>query len=106
MPDFAAELTPEALDRQLQSAELWHALLAITRPDAAAGRAIELGEPAYLAKSAFQLAQAFSNFYHNYPVIHEEDRERKTFLLWMTYLFGCQLQKTLGVLGIPVPASM
>jgi arginyl-tRNA synthetase len=59
-----------------------------------------------VAKYAFQLAQAFNNFYHEYPVLHEPDRERKTFLLWMTDYFRSQLERTLEVLGIEVPAYM
>ena len=50
-------------------------------------RAVAAGEPAHVAKYAFQLAQAFNNFYHQYPIIHEENREKKVFLLWMTDFF-------------------
>ena len=64
------------------------------------------GEPAHVARYAFQLAQAFSNFYHDYPVLHESDPERKTFLLWLTSYFRAQLERTLAVLGIPVPRYM
>jgi arginyl-tRNA synthetase len=39
-------------------------------------------------------------------VLSEQDRERKTFLLWMTAYFRNQLVKTLGVLGIAVPVYM
>ncbi len=43
--------------------------------------AITTSEPAYIAKHAFQLAQEFSNFYHNHHILTEEDAARKTFLL-------------------------
>ena len=59
-----------------------------------------------MARYAFQLAQAFNNFYHKYPIIHEPDRERRTFLLWMTDFFRRQLERTLGILGITVPQYM
>jgi len=36
----------------------------------------------------------------------EENRERRTFLLWMTDYFGAQLERTLGVLGITAPDYM
>jgi len=52
------------------------------------------------------LSQAFSAFYHDYPVIHERDPERKIFLLWMCEYFRAQLERTLGVLGIAVPEYM
>jgi hypothetical protein len=33
------------------------------------------------------LAQASNTFYHEYPVLHEENREKRIFLLWMTEYF-------------------
>ena len=68
--------------------------------------AVAAGEPANVAKYAFQLAQSFNNFYHQYPIIHEPDREKKVFLLWMTEFFRRQLERTLDVLGIEVPEYM
>ena len=59
-----------------------------------------------MARYAFQLAQAFSNFYQEYHVLAEENREKKTFLLWMTEYFRAQLERTLDVLGIEVPEYM
>ena len=106
LPDFARELTREAMERQLRVEDFWQLLLAASKADAAVDRAVAAGEPANVAKYAFQLAQAFNKFYHEYPVIHEEDREKKVFLLWMTWFFAQQLERTLGVLGIEVPAYM
>jgi arginyl-tRNA synthetase len=59
-----------------------------------------------MAKYAFQLAQAFNNFYHSYPVLQEQDPERRTFLLWMTSYFRDRLLDTLDILGIQVPVYM
>jgi arginyl-tRNA synthetase len=106
VPDFRAELSSNALGRQLQSEDFWQVLLAASKADAAVERAVAAGEPAQVAKYAFQLAQAFNNFYHQYPIIHEQDREKKVFLLWMTDFFRAQLERTLGVLGIHVPQYM
>ena len=53
-----------------------------------------------------QLAQEFSNFYQKYPIIHEKDREKRVFLLWMTDFFRRQLEQTAGVLGIQIPDYM
>ena len=65
------------------------------------------GEPAHVARYAFQLAQSFSNFYHEYPVLSESNAEKKTFLLWMTEYFRVQLERTLAVLaeqtGMAIP---
>jgi arginyl-tRNA synthetase len=106
VPDFAAELTPEALTRQLQCEDFWQVLLAASKADAAVENAVTAGEPAHVARYAFQLAQAFSNFYQKYTIIHEENREKKVFLLWMTDFFRKQLERTAGVLGIQIPVYM
>jgi arginyl-tRNA synthetase len=105
-PEFAAELTREAMARQLAAEECWQILLAASKADSAVERAVTAGEPAHVAKYAFQLAQTFNNFYHQYPVLAEPDRERKVFLLWMTDFFRTQLERTLAILGIAVPAYM
>ena len=106
LPDFAAELSPAALARQLQSEDFWQVLLAASKADSAVERAVTAGEPAHVAKYAFQLAQAFNNFYHQYPIIHEQDREKKVFLLWMTDFFRRQLERTADILGIQIPEYM
>jgi arginyl-tRNA synthetase len=106
LPDFTTALNKEVFARQLASEDFWQLTLSISKADAAIARAVSSGEPAHVAKYAFQLAQAFNTFYHDYPVIHEADPERKVFLLWMTDYFRRQLEGTLGVLGIPVPAYM
>jgi arginyl-tRNA synthetase len=106
LPDFPRELDRSALDRQLTSDDFWQLLLIASKSDSALERAIASGEPAHVAKHAFQLAQAFNNFYHAYPVLSEENREKRAFLLWMTDYFRAQLERTLSVLGIAVPAYM
>ena len=106
IPDFAAELTPEAFARQLQFEDFWQMLLAASKADAAVENAVTAGEPAHVARYAFQLAQTFSNFYQKYTIIHEENREKRVFLLWMTDFFSRQLERTAGVLGIEIPPYM
>jgi len=106
LPDFARELGQEAFARQLASEDFWQLLLMASKTDSAVERAIASGEPAHVAKYAFQLAQAFNNFYHGYQVLSEEDREKRIFLLWITSYFRDQLERTLGVLGIAVPQYM
>ncbi len=106
IPDFTSELNREALARQLQWEDFWQLLLGASKADSAIESAVSAGEPAHVAKYAFQLAQAFSNFYQKYPVIHEARREKKVFLLWMTDFFRRQLARTAGILGIQVPEYM
>jgi arginyl-tRNA synthetase len=59
-----------------------------------------------VARYAFQLAQSFNNFYHQYPILSEPDRERKVFFLWMADFFRAQLEGVLRILGIRVPDYM
>jgi arginyl-tRNA synthetase len=106
LPDFGAVLTRQVMERQLIQEDCWQLLLAASKAGSAIERAVASGEPAHVARYAFQLAQSFSNFYHEYPVLSETDVEKKTFLLWMTDYFRGQLEKTLGVLGIEVPEYM
>ena len=106
LPDFRAALDRDAMARQLQSEDFWQLLLAVSKAESAIAGAAASGEPAHVARYAFQLAQSFNNFYHGYPVLQEENPEKRTFLLWMTDYFRSQLESTLGVLGITVPEYM
>jgi len=106
LPDFQRDLSGEALGRQLQSEDFWQVLLAASKAESTVERAVATGEPAQMAKYAFQLAQAFNNFYHQHHILTEENREKKVFLLWMTDFFRSQLERTLGILGIVAPEYM
>jgi len=106
LPDFGKELDAAAMARQLQFEDFWQVLLAASKADSALEAAVSAGEPAHVAKYAFQLAQSFSNFYQKYPIIHESSREKKVFLLWMTEFFRTQLERTARVLGIRIPSYM
>ncbi len=97
---------PANLGSILEDEELWQSLLAAARTDSALGLAIAADEPAHLARYAFQLAQAYSNFYQKYPVLIETDPDKRNFLLWLTATYRAQLVRTLGLLGIAVPAFM
>jgi arginyl-tRNA synthetase len=106
LPDFQSALTREVMQRQLAEEACWQLLLAASKAESAIDRAIASGEPAHVARYAFQLAQSYSNFYHEFPVLAESDVEKKTFLLWMTEYYRVQLEKTLNVLGIEIPEYM
>ena len=106
LPDFGAVLDGATLGRHLASEDFWQLLMAASRAGVAIERAVTSGEPSHVARYAFQLAQAFNTFYHDYRVLDETDSERRTFLLWMTDYFRTQLERTLDVLGIDVPEYM
>ncbi len=106
VPEFPQLLTPAILERCFQDETLWQLLLLASKSDGAVDRAIEAGEPAHVAKYAFQLAQMFNNFYHEHSVIAEENPERRTLLLWLTQYVRSRLLATLAILGIEQPAYM
>jgi arginyl-tRNA synthetase len=106
LPDFRSTLSRQAMARQLDQEDCWQLLLAASKSDSAIERAVASGEPSHVARYAFQLAQSFSNFYHEFPILSETNPEKKTFLLWMTDYFRTQLDRTLAVLGIEVPDYM
>jgi arginyl-tRNA synthetase len=106
LPDFQAELSPDAFAAQLADENLWQLLLLASKNVSAIRRAVASGEPAALAKYAFQLAQSFNEFYHGYPILKEPDPMRRTFLLWLAVYFRTQLLDTLDVLGIEAPELM
>jgi arginyl-tRNA synthetase len=104
IPDFAAELSGEALARQLQFEDFWQVLLAASKADSAVENAVSSGEPAHVARYAFQLAQAFSNFYQKYSIIHEEDREKKGVSVVDDGFFPEAVGADGGDSGDPIPA--
>jgi arginyl-tRNA synthetase len=63
-------------------------------------------EASFIAKYAFQLAQAFNLFYHHHRVLTEEDATKKTFFLQLSRLVELQLVSALELLGIESPEKM
>jgi arginyl-tRNA synthetase len=63
-------------------------------------------EPAFIAKYAFELAQAFNVFYHKHHILSEKDAEKRAFLLLLTSLVRDQLVAALGLMGITAPDKM
>jgi arginyl-tRNA synthetase len=107
LPDFAGELTGPALEGLMEDEGLWQYTLAVSRTDQAIAAALAAGEPAHMARFAFQLAQQFANFYHDYPgIIQETAPARRAYLLWLTGRFHAQLARALSILGIDVPEFM
>ncbi len=59
-----------------------------------------------VARYAFQLGQAFNNFYHRHHILSETDPDRRLFLLWLADFVRRQLGRALDLLGIEVPEAM
>ena len=85
---------------------IWDLILTAGSLGAQIETAIAVQEPAFLAKYAFQLAQAFNLFYHKHRILSEEDAGKKAFLLLVTALVEKQLVAALRLLGIEAPEEM
>jgi len=86
--------------------DIWDLALLAGSLDARIEAALGAQEPAFLARYAFELAQAFNVFYHKHHILSEEDAEKRAFLLRLTQLVKDQLVKALDLLGIQAPERM
>jgi arginyl-tRNA synthetase len=107
----AGSLAPDAttLAQNLTGVEnedVWALLLHAGSLDYAMDASIHAQEPAFVAKYAFQLAQAFNNFYHNHHILSEVDEQKRAFLLALTGLVEGKLKASLQLLGIEAPEKM
>ena len=68
--------------------------------------AVEGLELSSLARWCHRLAQQFNAFYHRWPVLAEEDPERRRLRLVLCDLFLRTMESGLGLLGIEVPERM
>ena len=105
----AVKVTQDSAAKFLNGAEgsdLWELLLLNGSLDHAADAAIAVQEPAFVARYAFQLAQAFNNFYHRHHIVSESDGQKRGFLLGLSELVETQLVRALSLLGIETPEKM
>ena len=103
------EVTKESAGQMLSGAEgntFWELLVAAGSLEYAVEAAIGTQEPAFVARYAFQLAQAFNNFYHKHHILSEADGQKRAFLQRLTELVEAQLVRALGLMGIEAPEKM
>ena len=86
--------------------DLWDLALLAGSLDARIDQALGAQEPAFIARYAFEIAQAFNAFYHKHHILSEEDATRRAFLLRLTLLVRDQLVRALDLLGISAPEKM
>ena len=84
----------------------WEMALLAGSLDTQIDAAVGAQEPAFVAKYAFQLAQAFNLFYHHHHILTESDPAKKQFLLQLSRLVEVQLVAALELLGIESPEKM
>jgi arginyl-tRNA synthetase len=102
-------VTTHSLTRFLEgpdAADIWELLLLDGSLDYAMDAAIDGQEPAFVARYAFQLAQAFNNFYHKHHILSEADEQKQAFLLGLTELVERRVVQALSLLGIETPEKM
>ena len=102
-------ITADSLKKFLEGpegADLWELVLLTGTLDYSVDAAIGAQEPAFVAKYAFQLAQAFNNFYHKHHILSEPDEQKRAFLLGLTELVEHRLVQSLSLLGIESPEKM
>jgi arginyl-tRNA synthetase len=104
-----AQVSREFLEKLFAGSEgngLWEVLLQAGSLDHAVDAAIGAQEPAFVSKFAFQLAQAFNNFYHKHHILSEEDPQKQAFLFGIVGIVETQLTAALQLLGIQTPERM
>ena len=105
--DLPGDLTEAAaLLKSPDGDGLWELVLLAGSLDAQVAAAVGAQEPAFIAKYAFELAQAFNLFYHQHHILSEPDAARKAFLLRLSRLVERQLVAALDLLGIEAPEKM
>lgn len=90
---------------QLNAAELELVQIAHRYPEVIAIAANEMS-PGVIANYTYELAKAFSHFYHECPIMKEADIHRKNMRLQISLLSGNIIKSAFGLLGIMVPERM
>lgn len=69
----------------------------------------EAGEgysPALIANYCYDLAKEYNQFYHDYPILKEEDEKVRNLRLLLSLETGVILKKAAGLLGMEMPERM
>jgi arginyl-tRNA synthetase len=89
-----------------EDSALWAVVFEAARLDDVVEQVVRSLEFSVLAKYAFGLAQMFNAFYHRYPILGEEDMNRKRWRAAGVAYFRTQLTRALQLMGIDVPNRM
>jgi arginyl-tRNA synthetase len=100
----ADELTLDPDDSDTH--HLWALVFEASRLDEVVDQVERSLEFSGLAKYAFGLAQLFNGFYHRYPILNEEQADRKRWRAAGIAYFRSQFARTLDLMGIEVPVRM
>ncbi|MGA1666771.1 MAG: arginine--tRNA ligase [Bacteroidia bacterium] len=89
----------------------WHSternlLRQFSRWDVSVHLAAEENNPSHVADFAYGLATAFNRFYHECPVLQEQDDQRRSFRIGLCRQTRSLLRESLALLGIAAPERM
>jgi len=109
--DVLASLDAATLDELAPSDDpdahdLWALVYEASRLDDIVEQTVRALEFSLLAKYAFGLAQLFNAFYHRYPILNEENADRRRWRAAGVAYFRAQLTRALDLMGIDVPGRM
>ncbi len=96
----AVSSTLSILPKEKELIKLIHQFPAVLK------EASEVYSPALLANYIYELAKEYNQFYHDFPVLKEEDEAKKNFRLQLTGLTGRIIKDSLRLLGIQAPEKM
>ncbi len=85
---------------------LWGLIFEAARLDDVVEQVVRSLEFSVLAKFTFGLAQLFNAFYHRFPILNEEDVDRKHWRAAGVAYVRDQMTRALNLMGIEVPARM
>ena len=94
-------IVPEALD--VKELEVIKQIEQLPIVIAEAGKAYS---PALVANYAYEMAKCFNQFYHDCPILREEDAAKRANRLLLCKVAAKVIKNALWVLGIEVPARM
>ena len=105
--DKAGVTTPEAVDGEMELNDKETAL--IQRIAAFPDVVKEAGDgysPALIANYAYELAKEYNQFYHDCPILREEDDKRRSMRLLLSYVAARTLKDATALLGMEMPRRM
>ncbi len=62
--------------------------------------------PAVIANFAYDLAKEYNQFYHDYPILFEEDEDKRMMRLVLCKTVGKTIKNAMWLLGVDVPEKM
>jgi len=62
--------------------------------------------PAIIANYVYDLAKEYNQFYHDSPMVHEEDADKRNFRMVLSEAVGNVIKTSMYLLGIDVPPRM